>query len=89
MRGSGPSTVDGGGHGLVASHRRSDRAQGSSASRNDSAVEPVRGSPRPMSGATIGLVVDLGVAPVPVLDLQPLREEVRDEVGEHDLPRSR
>ena len=52
--GSGASTVDGGGHGWPDSQRRSDRALGSSARRNDSAVEPVRGSPRPISGAVMG-----------------------------------
>jgi hypothetical protein len=54
MRGSGPSTVAGGGHGADASHRRSDRAFGSAASRNDNAVEPVRGRPNPINGASIG-----------------------------------
>ena len=54
IRGSGASTVDGGGHGWPDSQRRSDRALGSSARRNDSAVEPVRGRPRPISGAVMG-----------------------------------
>ncbi len=43
---------------------------GSSARRSASAVEPVRGRPRPMSGATVGSVGDLGVAAVSVLELQ-------------------
>src|SRR3954447_4109528 len=54
MRGSGPATVDGGGGGAADSHSRNERVAGSWASRNDSAVEPVRGRPRPMSGASIG-----------------------------------
>lgn len=53
MRGSGGATVDGGRHGLFDSHSSNDRASGSSANRNDSAVEPVRGRPSPISGASI------------------------------------
>ena len=53
MRGSGGSTVDGGGQGWFDSHSRSERAAGSSASRKDNAVEPVRGRPSPISGASI------------------------------------
>jgi cyclic pyranopterin phosphate synthase len=48
IRGSSPITVDGGGHGLFASNRLGDRTSGSSASSADSAVDPVRGSPRPI-----------------------------------------
>ena len=54
MRGSLCSVaVSGGGHGSAASQTRSDRRDGSWASRKLSAVEPVRGRPRPNSGATI------------------------------------
>ena len=54
IRGSGPSTVDGGGAGPDDSQSVSERAAGSSARRNESAVDPVRGNPSPMSGATMG-----------------------------------
>src|SRR6478609_5753073 len=54
-RGSSPTTVDDGGHGSDDSHRRTYRTFGSCASRHDSAVEPVRGSPSPNSGASTGM----------------------------------
>jgi hypothetical protein len=45
---------------------------GSWANRNDNAVEPVRGRPSPKQRRVDRFVVDLWVAAVPVLDLQPL-----------------
>ena len=78
-RGSGGSTVDGGGHGWPDSQRRSDRAFGSSARRNDSAVDPVRGRLSPISGGVDRLVVNLRMTPVPILDLQPRPQQPGDE----------
>src|SRR4051794_28184775 len=52
IRGSGPSTVEGGGHGCPDSHMRRYRTAGSCASRNESAVEPVRGRLTPNSGGS-------------------------------------
>ena len=43
-------------------------------------MDPVRGKPIPNSGGFEGDVVDLGVPPVPILDLQPLREVKPDAV---------
>ena len=45
--------VSGGGQGFPASHVRNDRLAVSLAKRKLKAVEPVRGSPSPNSGATI------------------------------------
>ena len=54
MRGSSACVaVSGGGQGRMPSQLRITRTAGSSASSIDSADEPVRGSPRPISGATI------------------------------------
>ena len=54
MRGSMCSVaVSGGGHGFPASHVRNDRLAVSLARRKLNAVDPVRGSPSPNSGATI------------------------------------
>src|SRR5260370_7982923 len=54
MRGSLSCVADsGGGHGPRASQLRIERTAGSSARRQDSAVEPVRGRPKPISATPI------------------------------------
>ena len=54
MRGSLSAVArSGGGQGWPASHVRSERRLSSQANRKLSAVEPVRGSPSPKSGASI------------------------------------
>ena len=59
------------------------RKRGSSARRKLSAVDPVRGRPRPNTRRRDHLLLDLRVASVPVLDRQPDGEESGRLVPQH------
>ena len=85
MRGSGPSTVDGGGHGLAASHRRQRPGVGVLGQQERQRRRPGAGQAQPDQRRLDRLVVDLGVAAVPVLDLEALGQVLADQLGQHHL----
>jgi hypothetical protein len=84
MRGSVCSVaVSGGGQGFPASHVRNERLVVSLAKRKLKAVEPVRGSPSPNSGATISCSLISGCCAYHLLHLEPVHEQA-DDLVDHD-----
>ena len=90
MRGSSCArSGSGGGTGCADSQTRSERVSGSCASRCESAVVPVRGSPTTNTGAGTGRVEGFGMPREPILDAQALHEVREDPAAPDHLPQVR
>ena len=82
---SSSADTPGGGHGVCSSQIRRIRNVGSSASRWESAVEPVRGNPTPSNSMVTSCSSISGMTRVPVLDLQPVDQRPDERSVERRL----